>query len=72
MNQVNSIGKTPLVMVAEAANTEQNEAVARLLLESGADPNFGEFNPLIVAIRSKNYRVMRLLYEQGVLLEEQD
>ena len=38
LNQINNIGKTPLVMVAEAANTEQNEQVAKLLLEAGADP----------------------------------
>ena len=58
------------MLVAEAANTEQNEQVAKLLLEAGADPSSCEFNPLIVAIRSKNYRVMRLMYEYGVEINE--
>ena len=70
LNQINNIGKTPLVMVAEAANTEQNEQVAKLLLEAGADPASCQFNPLIVAIRSKNYRVMRLLYEYGIEISD--
>ena len=66
LNQINSQGKTPLVMVAESANTEQNEQIARMLLQAGASPDACQLNPLIVAIRNKNYRVMRVLYEHGV------
>ena len=36
INQVNSQGKTPLVMVAESANTEHNEQIAKMLIEAGA------------------------------------
>ena len=66
LNQVNSQGKTPLVMVAESVNSEENEQIAKMLLEGGAKADACQLNPLIVAVRSKNYRVMRILYEHGV------
>ena len=54
------------MIVAESANTEQNEQIAKMLLEAGASTDACQLNPLIVAIRCKNYRVMRILYEHGV------
>lgn len=66
LSRPNALGKTPLVMVAEGANTESNERCARMLLATGIDPQAGQVNPLMAAIREKNYRVMRVLYEFGV------
>jgi|688.fasta_scaffold1027714_1 ankyrin repeat protein len=53
-------------MVAEAANTNDNKKVVQLLLEAGADPKASQINPILVAIKAKNYKVMRVLYEHGV------
>jgi ankyrin repeat protein len=36
-----------------------------MLLESGADPHPSAHNPLLLAIKNKNYKVMRLLYKYG-------
>ena len=66
LNQANHLGKTPIVHIAESANREVNEKSARMLLAQGANPRAGEVNPLMAAIREKNYRVMRVLYEHGV------
>ena len=32
LNQANHLGKTPIVHIAESANTEVNEKIARMLL----------------------------------------
>ena len=56
-------------MIAEGANTESNERCARMLLATGINPMAGQVNPLMAAIREKNYRVMRVLYEFGVVPE---
>ena len=53
-------------MVAESENSKNNEKAARLLLKAGADPKVGQINPILVAIKAKNYKVMRILYENGV------
>ena len=37
----NSLGKTPLVLVAESTNTDENERMARMLLAAGVDPKAG-------------------------------
>ena len=66
LSSQNVLGKTPLVMVAEGANTESNERCARMFLATGINPMAGQVNPLMAAIREKNYRVMRVLYEFGV------
>ena len=52
--------------MAESENSEANEQVARMLIKAGANPKAGTVNPLMAAIREKNYRVMRVLYESGV------
>lgn len=41
LNLTNHLGKTPLVLVAEAYSTEENERIARMLLMAGADPKAG-------------------------------
>ena len=41
LSWVSALGKTPLVMVAEGANTEGNEKCARMLLATGIDPKAG-------------------------------
>lgn len=69
LNSTNHLGKTPLVLVAEAQSTEENETIARMLLKAGADPNAGQVSPLMAAVREKNYRVMRVLHEFGVLAD---
>ena len=38
LNWKNHLGKTPLVLVAEAASTEENESIAKMLLGAGVDP----------------------------------
>lgn len=43
-----------------------------MLIQSGADPKAGQVNPLMAAIREKNYRVMRVLYEHGVMPDQDD
>ena len=63
LSRPNHYGKTPLVLVAESGNTEANEQVAKMLIKAGVDPKAGQVNPLMAAIREKNYRVMRVLYE---------
>lgn len=40
--------------------------MARMLVKAGANTKAGTVNPLMAAIREKNYRVMRVLYESGV------
>jgi len=37
-----------------------------MLLQAGADPKACSINPIIVAIKAKNYKAMRALYEQGL------
>ena len=68
----NSLGKTPLVLVAESNNTEENERMARMLLAAGVDPKADQVNPVMASIREKNYRVMRVLYEFGVEPDDTD
>ena len=72
LDRANHYGKTPLVMVAEGASTEENEKIARMLLKAGADPKAGQVNPLMAAVREKNYRVMRILYDHGVQPDASD
>ena len=64
------MGKTPLVLVAESASTEENEKIARIILQNGTNPIAGAVNPLMAAIREKNYRVMRVLHEYGVRADD--
>jgi ankyrin repeat protein len=63
---VNKHGKSPVILLAEAANTANNEMSVRLLLKAGADPRACSINPITAAIKAKNYKVMRTLYEHGV------
>jgi len=37
-----------------------------MLLKAGADPNACSVNPIIAAIKAKNYKAMRAFYENGV------
>jgi len=64
LNQKNKFGMTPLCIVAETPDKVSEES-ARLLLEGGALPTEGQINPLLLALKSKNYPVMRLLYKYG-------
>ena len=66
LNTPNKHGKTPLLVAAEASNTPNNELVIRILLQAGADPRACGINPIIAAIKAKNYKAMRALYENGV------
>jgi ankyrin repeat protein len=38
---------------------------AKLLIENGASCFASDLNPLHIAIKAKNYKVMRVLYRQG-------
>jgi len=62
----NKHGKTPLIMLAEAANTSNNELSVQFLMKAGADPRTCSINPITAAIKAKNYKIMRALYELGV------
>jgi hypothetical protein len=55
-----------LIVAAESANTSNNETAIRMLLKAGADPNACSVNPIIAAIKAKNYKAMRAFYENGV------
>ena len=66
VNQVNYYGKTPLCLIAESpSNDTASETCADLLLQVGSLATAGQVNPLLAAIKSKNYKVMRLLYKHG-------
>jgi len=52
--------------VAESPSNDTNsETCASLLLQNGALTTAGKINPLLAAIKAKNYKVMRLLYKNG-------
>ena len=44
---------------------EQTEVIVRMLLKAGADTKIGP-NPVQSAIRAKNYKAVRVLYECGI------
>jgi ankyrin repeat protein len=72
VNQQNYYGKTPLCIVAESpTNDGSSEACADLLLQAGARTSVGTVNPLLAAIKTKNYKVMRLLHKHGANPNEQ-
>lgn len=58
----NRSGHTPLISAAEAGN----EAMAKTLLEAGADPNrhTDDYTPLTSAIRSRNMAIFTILLEK--------
>lgn len=66
VNQENYYGKSPICLVAESPTNDTNsETCANLLLQVGANCSIGKVNPLLAAIKCKNYKVMRLLYKHG-------
>lgn len=62
-------GVTPLILVCRRDHNHQKAyEIARLLLQSGADPNLcslDEMTPLIQAIKSKNRKLIDLLLDSG-------
>ena len=65
VNQVNSYGETPLCLVAGEKDQADNDIKVKMLLEAGASCFASDLNPLHIAIRCKNYKIMRVLYKQG-------
>lgn len=63
VNVTNVNRETPLCLVA--GEPEDNEFKAKTLLCSGASSFASELNPLHIAIRNKNHKIMRLLYKEG-------
>lgn len=49
-------------MVAGEPGGQDNEAKAKILLAAGASSFASELNPLHIAIKNKNYKIMRLLH----------
>ena len=51
-------------MVASEPGLDNDEK-ARILLRAGATSFASDLNPLHLAIKNKNYKIMRLLYKEG-------
>eukprot|EP00347_Sterkiella_histriomuscorum_P003332 403364693 len=65
LNQANFYQETPLCLVAGEPGGQDNEFKAKILLQNGASSFASELNPLHIAVKNKNYKIMRLLYKQG-------
>ena len=65
VNAVNFYQETPLCLVAGEPGGQDNEFKAKTLIAVGASSFASELNPLHIAVRNKNYKIMRLLYKQG-------
>lgn len=54
--------KTPLICALDVCHDSE---IAKMLIDSGADPNAGYGKPLALAIREKDFNVMKQLLEVG-------
>lgn len=63
MNQTNEYQETPLCLLA--GEPFDNDMKVKLLIETGASCFASDLNPLHIAIKNKNFKIMRVLYRQG-------
>lgn len=61
---MNAYKETPLCMIAGEPGVD-NDLKAKMLLKVGASSFTSELNPLHIAIKNKNYKIMRLLHKEG-------
>ncbi|CDW86950.1 ankyrin repeat protein [Stylonychia lemnae] len=65
VNQANYYQETPLCLVASEPGGQDNDFKAKTLIAAGASSFASQLNPLHLAIKNKNYKIMRLLYKNG-------